>query len=1038
MAAHAIQRDLSSYPLQGKAPAARVELDTTLSGPLGGSPPRHRRIPESIRIEKDARGPHAAQVTLLRTSRRVARGGARRRFLVLPLLGALLLAGCGGGGGGAVKPNIPPPPPPPPVCTNPQPSTAPLCSTGGFEQGGAWSQNTSTCQWSYSGGICPQANYQLTDTNAAPAISAGLTGKGVGVVVFDSAGMDPQNPALKGQIYSANDYVQTSDFAPGSNYKFSPNIPDPYGHGTMVSEVIAGLPYLITDNIPYGGGIAPGVNLYLARVMDDLGNVDFNAVIRGVAALNIPGGPMIFNNSWGDNGSITVGDNPNNYIFMQQTYDPVVANGRLVVFAAGNFSLSSVSREAGAPYYFPELQKGWLAVVAVNGTNDTQLASYSNSCGLAAQWCLAAPGDVLLVTPGSTSTSSHLGSAAGTSFAAPAVSAAAALVWQEFPFFTNDNIRQTILTTATNIGPSSTFGWGLLNIGKAINGPGQFAFGDFNVNMLGQNATFSNNISGTGSLVMTGTGTLTLTGTDTYQGSTIINGAQLNVDGSIVSTVTTGSSGVLSGTGTINGNVQDNGTVLVGTSILSINGDYVQATTANLDDNLGYDLLVSGTANIAGTLMVIEPKGYITKAQELVLQANGGLSGQFSNLTSPGLLLTATLSYSATQALINIQSIHAAAVGAFEQAPVTQLGAADLDAALAVADRWSVLAPAQRSVAQQHFLDTAGAIQRLPSVAAGISTLNSLSGAAYTTGQALALSADQQANDLLMRRLGDVADGNPAGVWAAASAGGMDLHQTGWQGASGTSSLAMAGASARWDQLTVGAALLGQRGSEQLDTYGGNVYLRSAGVAFYGVAAIGHDWFLKGALSALGGSENVNRTLELGSAGTPSVGSRLHLSATSLQAELGRALAVDHLILTPHLLADVTRLEEGRFDESATDTSGFGLIGQSSTLTQSRAGAGVSVQWQASGTTGVVQIGGGIDALAAISAPHPVITAAYTGAPGAALPLEGARLGGSELRGHLGVDLTLRDGWTFELDAAAEQGSVVHDHSIGVGAGYRF
>ena len=48
MAAHAIQRDLSSYPLQGKAPAARVELDTTLSGPLGGSPPRHRRIPRKV------------------------------------------------------------------------------------------------------------------------------------------------------------------------------------------------------------------------------------------------------------------------------------------------------------------------------------------------------------------------------------------------------------------------------------------------------------------------------------------------------------------------------------------------------------------------------------------------------------------------------------------------------------------------------------------------------------------------------------------------------------------------------------------------------------------------------------------------------------------------------------------------------------------------------------------------------------------------------------------------------------------------------
>lgn len=58
---------------------------------------------------------------------------------------------------------------------------------------------------------------------------------------------------------------------------------------------------------------------------------------------------------------------------------------------------------------------------------------------------------------------------------------AAALVWQAFPYFNNDLVRQTILGTATDIGevgPDVVFGYGLLNVGAAVKGPGRFDWGN--------------------------------------------------------------------------------------------------------------------------------------------------------------------------------------------------------------------------------------------------------------------------------------------------------------------------------------------------------------------------------------------------------------------------------------------------------------------------------------------------------------------------------------------------------------------------------
>ena len=71
-------------------------------------------------------------------------------------------------------------------------------------------------------------------------------------------------------------------------------------------------------------------------------------------------------------------------------------------------------------------------------------------------------------------------------------------------------MRQTLLGTAKDIGAPGVdpvFGYGLLDIGRAINGPGRFDWGDVatSVDAGSTGSTWSNDITGSGGLVKQGT-----------------------------------------------------------------------------------------------------------------------------------------------------------------------------------------------------------------------------------------------------------------------------------------------------------------------------------------------------------------------------------------------------------------------------------------------------------------------------------------------------------------------------------------------------
>ncbi|WP_040637912.1 S8 family peptidase [Microvirga lotononidis] len=140
-----------------------------------------------------------------------------------------------------------------------------------------------------------------------------------------------------------------------------------------------------------------------------------------------------------------------------------------------------------------------IAVVATD--RQGRIASYSNRCGIAALWCLAAPGGDLPIKGQtkeealvqSTLPNSTYGGMAGTSMAAPVVSGGAAVLRGAFPYMTARQIIEVILTTAIPTDAPEIYGRGRFNLGRAVKRPYEFgAVGyaqRFDVDTKGRNST---------------------------------------------------------------------------------------------------------------------------------------------------------------------------------------------------------------------------------------------------------------------------------------------------------------------------------------------------------------------------------------------------------------------------------------------------------------------------------------------------------------------------------------------------------------------
>jgi subtilase-type serine protease len=410
-----------------------------------------------------------------------------RRFLLLSVP-VLLLAGCGGGEDSAFDPLSYLSQFAPPAAVNigilTQGAVLPA-NVATLTQNLLNStryQNVRTNGWTAfldSGEVLNGLNSDpLRSSGAAFAHAAGFTGKGETVAVSDGS-------YISGYAEFSGTSVNVVNNGTGSLQT------DP--HGTVVSSVIAGDS---TDSV----GVAPDANLIFGTYQSDQ---TLTAV--GIAAANA--GAVAWNNSWGyfelnlneaDLGTAFSGSSGAAYYSALQTY---AANG-VVVFAVSNTDTLRHSQLLdGLPALRPSFEAGWIAAVngvpTFSGGNVSSVELISSACWEAARWCLIADGTwqvpdySLRFDLGTTETK-----ATGSSFAAPQISGALAVLAEAFPSLTPHQLRVRLLASADDSfftpdatvelatgfekGYSVIYGHGFLDIEAALKpiGPTAMALSD--------------------------------------------------------------------------------------------------------------------------------------------------------------------------------------------------------------------------------------------------------------------------------------------------------------------------------------------------------------------------------------------------------------------------------------------------------------------------------------------------------------------------------------------------------------------------------
>ena len=142
------------------------------------------------------------------------------------------------------------------------------------------------------------------------------------------------------------------------------------------------------------------------------------------------------------------------------------AAGRIMVAALGNDGAIGPMGAPASNVADPGIAGYAIGVGSLN-RDGTGKANHSNTCGPVAEYCLFAPGESILTTTDGGGYEWN----SGTSFAAPHVSGAAAVVWAVFPNKSADEIVLRLLATANRsdvFGDSSIYGYGALDLGAAL------------------------------------------------------------------------------------------------------------------------------------------------------------------------------------------------------------------------------------------------------------------------------------------------------------------------------------------------------------------------------------------------------------------------------------------------------------------------------------------------------------------------------------------------------------------------------------------
>ncbi|RZI99504.1 MAG: peptidase S8 [Brevundimonas sp.] len=285
---------------------------------------------------------------------------------------------------------------------------------------------------------------------AINAWNAGATGLGINVGVIDS-GIHFSQADLAGRISSAS-----TDVVPGRG---APDGTD--NHGTLVSGVIAaGVNGFGTVGVAYQSTIV-SIRADVSTCDDPDDDVCFKSsdLVRAIDYA-IANNVKVVNMSLGGEGPLGSG--------FEAALQRAVNAGIVFAISAGNEGEESTGGNPEYPgrYAVDPRYAGAIIVVGAHNSSDV-MAAFSNRAGVAANAYLSGPGvDIITGCDGTSCFRVN-----GTSFSAPAVAGALALLLQAFPNLTGREAVQILLTTAREAGDPGTdavYGRGLLDLTKAF------------------------------------------------------------------------------------------------------------------------------------------------------------------------------------------------------------------------------------------------------------------------------------------------------------------------------------------------------------------------------------------------------------------------------------------------------------------------------------------------------------------------------------------------------------------------------------------
>ncbi|MCX9013172.1 MAG: S8 family peptidase, partial [Candidatus Methanoperedens sp.] len=250
------------------------------------------------------------------------------------------------------------------------------------------------------------------------------------IAILDS-GVDYNHEDLAGRVYQGYDFVN-NDSDPMDDRINS--------HGTHV----AGIAGAIMNNSKGIAGVAQS-NIFAVKVLNNNGDGTTGNLASGIRYAANNSAKIISMSIWAYINDPDV-EAASNYAYYTK--------GSLLVAGSGNSGIEQILYPAALD-----------TVIAVGATDSNdQRASFSN---YGSRLELVAPG----VDINSTIRNNQYANESGTSMAVPHVSGVAALIWSQYPTFSNEKVREVLRNTAVDLGSSGKdieYGYGKVNAYAAV------------------------------------------------------------------------------------------------------------------------------------------------------------------------------------------------------------------------------------------------------------------------------------------------------------------------------------------------------------------------------------------------------------------------------------------------------------------------------------------------------------------------------------------------------------------------------------------